>query len=85
MKMYDFRLKISLKSVLRVKIKTIPALVQTMTGRRPGDQSLSEPCCLDYWRIYTSLGLNELTDRKQINLATMVNVDSWMYRSMKKR
>ena len=42
-------IKISLKFVLKSPIKNIPALVQIMPWRR-----------LDYWRIYASLGLNEL-------------------------
>ena len=37
-------------------INNIPALVQIMAWRRPGDKPLSEPMR----RIYASLGLNEL-------------------------
>ena len=36
-------LKISLKFVLMVRINNIPALVQIMAWRRPGDKPLSEP------------------------------------------
>ena len=36
-------LKISLKFVPKVQINHIPALVQIMAWRRPGDKSLSEP------------------------------------------
>ena len=36
-------LKISLKFVPRVRINNIPALVQIMAGRRPGNKPLSEP------------------------------------------
>ena len=36
-------LKISLKFVNKVPIKNIPALVQIMVWRRPGDKPLSEP------------------------------------------
>ena len=36
-------LKISLKCVPEVRINNIPALVQIMAWRRPGDKSLSEP------------------------------------------
>ena len=39
-------------------INNIPALVQIMAWRRPGDKPLSEPMR----RIYASLGLNELKD-----------------------
>ena len=36
-------IKISLKFVPRVRINNIPALVQIMARRRPGDKPLSEP------------------------------------------
>ena len=36
-------LKISLKFVPKVRINNIPALVQIMAWRRPGDEPLSEP------------------------------------------
>ena len=45
--------KILLKFVPKGPINNIPALVQIMAWRRPGDKPLSEP-------IYASLGLNEL-------------------------
>ena len=41
-------------------INNISALVQIMAWRRPGDKPLSEPMLVIYWRIYSSLGLNEL-------------------------
>ena len=53
---------ISLKCVPKVRINNIPALVQIMAWRRPGDKPLSEPMMLVYWLIYASLGLNELTN-----------------------
>ena len=43
MKMYDFFIKISLKSVSEGPIKNIPASVQIMAWRRPGDKQLHEP------------------------------------------
>ena len=43
MKMHWISLKISLKFVSKVRIKNIPALVQIMAWRRPGDKPLSEP------------------------------------------
>ena len=54
-------LKISLRFVPKVPINNIPVLVQ-MAWRRRGDKPLSEPIqwWLVYWRIYASLGLNEL-------------------------
>ena len=43
MKMFEFRLKISLKFVVKGLIDNILALVQIMAWRRPGDKPLSEP------------------------------------------
>ena len=54
-------LKISLKVVPKVRINNIPALVQIMAWRRPGDKPLSEPMMVSLPMIYASLGLNELT------------------------
>ena len=45
-------IKISLKLVPRGSINNIPALVQIMAWRRPGDKPLSEPWWLGCWRIY---------------------------------
>ena len=53
-------IKISPKFVPKGRIHNIPALVQIMAWRRPGDKPLSEPM-IDYRRIYASLGLNKLT------------------------
>ena len=48
-------------------INSIPALVQIMACRRPGDKPYLNQWRLVYWRIYASLGLNELSNdlRKQ--------------------
>ena len=43
MKMYEFFIKISLKFVSKGLVNNIPALVQIMACRRPGDKPLSEP------------------------------------------
>ena len=51
-----------------VPIKNIPALVQIMDWRRPGDKALSESMMVSYLRIYASLGLNEFRTRKEFNL-----------------
>ena len=59
MKCMDFD-DISLKFVPKGPINNIPALVQIMAWRRPGDKPLSEPWWLYYWRIYASFGVNEL-------------------------
>ena len=53
-------IKISLKFVPKDPIDNIPALVQIMAWRRPGASHYLKQWWLDYWRIYTSLGLNEL-------------------------
>ena len=53
-------LKISLKIVPKVWINNIPTLVQKMAWRRPGDKHYLNQWWLVYWRIYASLGLNEL-------------------------
>ena len=51
-------LKISLKFVSKVQINKIPALIQIMAWRWPGDKPLSAP--MVGVRMYVSLGLNEL-------------------------
>ena len=43
MKMFEFRLNISLKFVPKGPINNIPAMVQRMAWRRPGGKPLSEP------------------------------------------
>ena len=58
-------IKISLKFVPKGPINNNPALVQKMAWRRSGDKPLSEP--IVYWRIYASLGLNELRTWKKFS------------------
>ena len=53
-------LKVWLKSVLKVRLSIPPALVKIMAWRRLGHKPLSGPMIVIYWRIHTSLGLNEL-------------------------
>ena len=54
-------IKISLKFVPKGPMNNIPALVQLMARRRPGDKPLSEPMMARLpTHIYASLGLNEL-------------------------
>ena len=55
-------IEISLKFVLKGLINNIAVLVQIMAWCRPGDKPLSNQWWLVYWRIYVSLGLNELKD-----------------------
>ena len=50
----------STEAVPKGAIDNIPALVQIMAWRGPGDKPLSEPIWLVYWRIYASPGLKEL-------------------------
>ena len=52
---------ISLKFVPKGPINNSPTLVQIMAWRRPGAKPFSEPMMVDYWRIYASLGLNDLS------------------------
>ena len=59
-KMYKLRLRFSLNFVPKVRINNIPALVQIMACRRPGDKPLYDQWWLVYCRIYASLGLSEL-------------------------
>ena len=60
-------IKISLKFVPEGPVNNIPALVQIMAWRRPGDKPLSEPMMVSYRRIYASAGLNELMYSKGID------------------
>ena len=54
MKMFEFRLKFHWSLFPKGPINNIPALIQIMAWRRPGDKPLV------YRRKYASLGLNEL-------------------------
>ena len=65
-------IKISLKFVPKGQINNILALVWIMAWRRPGDKPLSEPKMGIYWRIYASLGLNEI-------LYLMYGADTFLY------
>ena len=57
-------IKISLKFVPRVPIDNIQALVQIMAWRRQGASHYLNQWWLVYWRMYASLGLNELMPLK---------------------
>ena len=57
MKIYEFWLKISLKSVPRGQVNNIPAFVEIMAWCQPGDKPLSEPMkvlimSLVMWQIF---------------------------------
>ena len=47
-------------SLMFVPVNNIQAFVDTMAWHRSCDKPLYEQWCLIYWRIYASLGLNEL-------------------------
>ena len=55
MKMFEFRWKVSLKFVPKDLINNIPALVQMMAWRRPGDKPLSEPMIIGNMRHSASM------------------------------
>ena len=78
MKMFEFRLKFHWSLFLMGLINNIPALVQIMAWRRPGDKPLSEPMLIKsvYRRIYASLGLNEL--RYIYTCAKQMRAENWL-------
>ena len=54
-------IKFSLTFLPKSPINNIPSLVQITAWHRSGDKPLFEPIVLSFLRIYTSLGLNELS------------------------
>ena len=54
-------IKISLKFVPKGSFNNIPALLQIMAWHQPGNKPLYNQWWFDFWRIYVSLDLNELT------------------------
>ena len=68
-------IKISLNFVPNGLINNILALVLKMAWRRSGDKPLSEPMVC--WRMYASLGLNEL--RPNIITMTQQNGVVWIF------
>ena len=76
-------LKISLKFVPKVRINNIPALAQIMAWRRQATSHYLSQWWLVYWRIYASLGLNELI-RQQAISCTSDNQDlKWRFQISK--
>ena len=75
------RIKISLKFVPKCPIDNIPALVQIMAWRRPGDKPLSEPMMVSLLThiCVIALGLNQLTlkhtDKMYTNLSVGINME----------
>ena len=68
-------IQISLKFVPKGPINNIPALVQIMARRRPGAIIWTNDGMV-YWRIYASLGLNELTWDLEVMMVYVV-IWSW--------
>ena len=52
MKIYEFRIKISLKFAPKGPINNILSLVQIMAWCRPGDKPLSEPTMTQFTEAY---------------------------------
>ena len=71
-------IKISLKFVPKGPINSIPALAQIVAWRRPGGKT-SSALMMVYWRIYVSLGLNELTKHDKAQLC-----DTWDFMTWKR-
>ena len=67
-------LTISLKFVPKVRINNIPALVQKMAWRPQATSHYLNQWWLIQWRIYASLGLNELTHSFQDQMAQMLQM-----------
>ena len=65
-------IKISLKFVQKVPINNIPALVQIMAGRRPGDKSLS-------WTVMVSLLTQICVTRPQ--WVKLLHTTCWIFMS----
>ena len=68
-------LKISLKFVPKVRINNIPALVQIMAWRRPGDKPLSEPM-MD--NLLTHISVTRPQWVKQWHLRPIINIFVFM-------
>ena len=70
-KRYGFQKISSLESVRKVSMNNIPALVQIMAWLRTGEEPLSG----QWWRIYASLGLDEL---KLAQFAMSETYENWL-------
>ena len=78
-------IKNSLKFVSKGPINHIPALVQIMAWRRPGDKPLSEPMVVDLLTHKASFGWSELTpcETSQQDLRTIImNTNGLAYRGL---
>ena len=74
-------IKISLKFVPKVRINNIPALVQIMAWRRPGDKPLSEPMMVSVLTKFSvSRGLYQQSGRspKVVALFSATNFSSYI-------
>ena len=73
-------IKIELKFVPRGPINNIPALVQIMGWRRPGDKPLFEPMMVSLLTdIYASINLNELIQKPQIEITNSFQLFSYAF------
>ena len=72
-KIFEFPIKISLKFVPKGPINNIPALIEIMAWRRPGDKPLSELMMIS---LPVSLRLNELIKLRYIPSFTLVGWDA---------
>ena len=79
MKILEFSLKFHWSFFPQGPINNIPAMVQIMAWRWPGDSHYLNQRWLDYWRIYASLGLNELMRKKCNSIANTLNMHNWSY------
>ena len=64
-------LRIPLKFLPKVRIDNTLALVQIMAWRRPGDNHYLNQWWFNYWHIYASLGLSELTILKGFRMGLL--------------
>ena len=70
--------RISLKFVPTVRINSIPALVQIMAWRRPGDKPLSEPIMVKYADAYI-VTRPQWVKRKIISKTWVIYIDKNTY------
>ena len=79
-------INISLKFVPKGLINNIPALVQIMAWRRPGDKPLSEPMMVSLLtHIYALLGLNELSAKCEIGELIIHNLIYYLFHAQQLR
>ena len=75
MKMFEFRLELSLNFVSKVPIDNKPASVQIMAWRRPGDKPLSEPMMAS---LPTHIFVTRPQWVKSVCIAYQQRLDTWV-------